>query len=301
MTEFNLDTWRLALQLNDKAKKNGESLSRNRLAKLLNVSDRIAGYIWFALQNRDIINCEAQSYDAKVGQIELAMGDLHFPFQDSAAISAMLDYAADEGVDTITINGDLLDFYQISSFSPNPVRGKRIFDEIKQARDWLAELRERFPLAEIIFKQGNHEFRLERYICDKAPQLAEMLDTLLVDKLEMTKLGIQYMTDPYRIGQLWHLHGHEKPGGSYNPEYITNVIMQYVYDHFIVFHYHRSQDKHFKRLGDRWLKGTAVGYLASSLDYAQMNKWNQGFAIIRYREDGEFEIENKSIIKGRIF
>jgi hypothetical protein len=77
--------------------------------------------------------------------------------------------------------------------------------------------------------------------------------------------------------------------------------MQYIYDHFIVFHYHRTQDKIYKGLGDRCFKTSSVGHLAGSFEYAQLNKWNQGFAIVTYKTDGDFIIENKTVINGEIY
>jgi hypothetical protein len=301
MSEFNISLWKKALSIWKRSELDGVTLGRESLAKLMNISDRQSGQLLFALKNRNVINCANESYSVESADIELAFGDVHIPFHDEAAIDIMLDEAERANVNIITINGDLLDFYQISTFTKNPKTGKSPFGEIEQASEWLSVLRSRFPDARIIFLQGNHEFRMEKYICDKAPAIADLVEGLLIDKLRLRELKIEYKTEPYRIGNLWHLHGHERPGGSYNPEYITNVMMGYIFDHYIVFHYHRTQDKVFRRLGDRWFKAAAVGYLAQTLDYAQTNKWNQGFAIIRYRENGDFTIDNKVIIRGEVY
>lgn len=300
MSDFTRSTWKSALALWDKAKLDGRSLGVRELASLLCISNRTAYAIYFAIRNRNVINCVHETIEATDAIVELACGDLHIPFHDEAAISAMLDYAEQAGVNLITINGDLLDFYQVSSFTKKPLQS-RPFQEIEIAKEWLTGLRQRFPQARIIFLQGNHEYRLERYICDKAPQIADLVENLLIDKLRLAGLKVEYMTEPYRIGNLWHLHGHEKPGGNYNPEYITNVMMGYIYDHFVVFHYHRTQDKIYRRLGDRWFKASACGHLAQQLDYAMVNKWNQGFSLIHYKANGDFVIDNKTIIKGEIY
>lgn len=299
--KIDIATWLKAEMIWLKAKKDGIVIGRAELAKLLNIGERRSSQILFALNNRDVIVCKSAEITSNAGDVELACGDLHFPYQDDAAISAMISYAKNENVNIITINGDLLDCYQISSFTKNPLRSKRLFDEIAQVKKWLHNLRELFPSARIIFKQGNHEKRIEKYILDKAPALAELLDTFLIDKLELSKLNIEYIIEPFKIGNLWHLHGDEKPGGSYNPEYITNVLMQYIYDHFIVFHYHRTQDKLYPGIGGRCFKASSVGHLAGSFEYAQLNKWNQGFAIIKYDEHGDFTIDNKTIINGIIY
>lgn len=31
-------------------------------------------------------------------------------------------------------------------------------------------------------------------------------------------------------------------------------------------------------------------------DYARLNKWNHGFALVEVRDDGEFDVENLRIV-----
>lgn len=295
------EIWQKASLLFAKSKQLGQPIGRAQLSKLLGISDRMAGNILWSMRNRDLIGTDINRIEPNNGDVELAMGDLHIPFQDDIAISACLDYADACNPTIITLMGDILDFYQISTFSKNPLRSKRLFQEIEQGKEFLARLRERYPQARIIYYEGNHEARINKYILDKAPQLAELLDGFLPDKLGLRELNMEYHSVPFQIGKLWHLHGHEKGAGSYNPEYITNVLMQYIYDHFITFHYHRSQEKLYKRLGDRYWKAASIGYLAGNMDYAIMNKWQQGFAIIRYQQDGEFSIDSRTIINGQVY
>lgn len=295
------ELWLKALTLSKKAQDNNEKLSRDKLCSLLNISDRIAGNVIWALNNRRIINCECEDLESGTQEIELSFGDLHVPFHDELCLDVILSEARRIKPTIITLMGDMLDFYQISTFTKNPTRSKRLFEEIKQLRGILRQIRAEYPNARIIYYQGNHEHRLERYICDKAPQLAELVETLLTDQLELNKLNIEYLTKPFRIGKLWHLHGHEKPAGVNNPEYILNVWIQYVFDHFIIFHYHRTQERTFKRIDGSVWTAHSVGYSAGDLDYSPMNKWNQGFAVIKYDASGNFRVENKKIVNGIIY
>ncbi len=301
INKFDREIWQKALILDTKLRQDGEMLGRNRLMKYLNTSEKLAEHIAFILKNRDIINCSNIIYPTKAKDIELCFGDLHIPFQDRGALSVMFEYADLFHPNIVTIMGDLLDCYQISTFLKNPIRGKRLFEEIQEGKEFLYEVRDRYPEAKIILYRGNHEERIERYICDKAPQLAELVESLLPEKLELNKLNIEYITEPFVIGKLWHLHGSERTGGGYNPEHILNVLIQYVEDHFVTFHYHRSQSKTFKRIGNRYWNTNSVGYLATDLDYAKMNKWQQGFGIVEYEEDGSFTFHNKTILNGSIY
>jgi hypothetical protein len=142
---------------------------------------------------------------------------------------------------------------------------------------------------------------MERYIFKQAPQLADLTEGLLEDKLELPELNIEYVINPFQIGRLWHLHGHEKTGGSYNAEYITNVLWSYVLDNFIAAHFHRSQQKIFKSIdGSAYWTGV-VGYLATELDWARLNKWTKGFGIVRYDDNWNFRAELKTILNGEVY
>ena len=292
------ELWSKVLLLYQEFKRRGEPLGRPRLMKMLGISENYARAILFALENRDIIRLEPLNFTPV--KTELVIADIHIPFHDPLAVESALSYAERQGVDLIVILGDLVDFYKISTFLKNPSK-KSVGEEIKQAKDFLKDLRQRFKNAKIIYKEGNHEFRLQRYLMKNAPEIYNLVDNLLQVSLELKDLNIEYVIEPFRVGKLWHLHGHERPGGSYNPEYITNVMWKYIHDHFIVGHYHRTQEKVYKRIDGKNYWGGAVGYLAKNLEYATLNNWTQGFAIIRYAEDGTFRAELRRIVNGDIF
>jgi hypothetical protein len=135
----------------------------------------------------------------------------------------------------------------------------------------------------------------------QAREIYDLVSDLYQSKLELKELNIKYIVEPFKVGNLWHLHGHEKPGGAYNPEYITNVLWQYINNHFVCGHYHRNQFKIFKQALDKktfW--AGAVGYLAGEMDYAVLNKWSQGFAYIEHNNNKEFRANIFEIENGRI-
>lgn len=292
------DLWSKLLLLYEHSQRKGEPITRVKLSEILQISDRMAGNLLFAIENKQIIRFNPIDIECKVDR-ELIFNDVHIPFQDDLALDSVLDFALDYKPTIITINGDLIDFYQISKFSKDPTR-KKIFKEINEAKVFLEKLRANHPDAQIHYKEGNHEQRLTRYIIEYAKEIYELIDNLLQKKLGLKELDIKYHIKPFRIGKLWHLHGHEKPGGSYNPEYITNVMWKYIHDHFIVGHYHRNQNKTFKKITNENFWGGAVGYLAGELDYAILNNWTQGFATINYDKDGNFKAKIFDICEGKI-
>lgn len=292
--------WNRALLFESEIKRRGEVVSRQALAIGLGISESTARGLMFALENKDIIRLDKSPLTDTDKKIEIVMADIHIPYQDDVALSTMFDYVDPLNPDIIVILGDLVDFYQISRFIKNPAK-KGISDEIKETKKFLQDLRARYPKAEIILYKGNHEDRMDRFVLQSAKEIYELVSDLLEVKLGLNELNIQFISEPFRIGKLWHLHGHEKQMGSYNPEYITNVFWKYIHDHFIVGHFHRSQDKIFKRIDNNVYWGGALGYLAKDLDYARLNAWNKGFGIIRYNPDGSFKAELRQIHNGEVY
>lgn len=277
----------------------GEEISRLKIQDSFQISQAEAQHIIFALDNKDIIKSNPDIFQAD-GQRLLIFSDVHYPFQDDLALNAMIEFALEYKPDIFVLLGDIIDFYQISTFVKNPGK-KSVKKEIEETKKFLTELRHHFPDARIIYKTGNHEDRLEKYIFQKAKEIHDLISDLLPNELGLKDLKIEYMTEPFAIGKLWFLHGHEKPGGAYNPEYICNVIWQYVHDHFIVGHFHRKQQKTFKNIsGDTFWTG-ALGYLAGQMDYAILNKWTQGFCTVDYSSNGHFRATNREILNGEIF
>lgn len=290
--------WERAVKIWREAQRRGEKMGRVRFRELLGVSDTLARHILFALENRDVIKVEPAEFRGV--QKELILADLHIPFHDEYAVQLALDFGEEAGVDTIVLLGDLVDFYMISPFRKLRSR-KSVGEEVTEARQFLTNLRERFPDARIILKAGNHERRLQKFIMTNAPQIEDLVKNLLQDKLNLSALNIEYYEQPFRIGKLWHLHGDEKSGRGGNPEYITNVMWKYIHDHFIVGHFHRSQEKIFKKITGEMFWGGAVGWLGKSLDWAPLTNWTQGFALVTYDEGGNFRAKVYTIIDGRVY
>lgn len=291
--------WHRTLILKDEFSRRGENLTRDKLQDVLQVSNVMARNLIFCIDNRDIINADTETieYKHKKG---IVFADSHIPFQDKLCLDSILDYADRYKPDFIIILGDLIDFYKISRFIKNPKK-RNVKTEIKLTRDFLSDLRLRFPNSKIYYKSGNHEDRLEKYIIQNAPEIHELVEDLLTNQLTLDDLNIRYISKPFRMGKLWFLHGHEKPGGSYNPEYICNVMWKYIYSHFLVAHFHRQQKKIFKNIEKETFWTGAVGYTAGVLEYAILNQWTQGFCTLQFDSKGQFKAQLRDIHDGVIY
>lgn len=224
----------------------------------------------------------------------LIINDLHIPYHDERATEAAINYGIKHGCDTLYINGDFGDHYQISRFDKDP-ECRDLATEIdiqEQVLDVLGPLFKRKYL-----KCGNHDERWEKYLFQNAPALGRIAKLRLPKILELERRGYQWVDSKQWavLGMLPLFHGHELFGGSsVNPARgaymkVTNTI--------VVGHHHRtSQHVEPQSLTQEQIVAWSVGCLCDMRPrYATVNKWNLGFAVCDVAADGQFELANMRI------
>jgi superfamily II DNA/RNA helicase len=72
--------------------------------------------------------------------VEIKFGDVHIPYHDNDALELMFTKFEEENVDSILINGDLLDFYQLSFHEKDP-RNVHFKQEIEAGKTFLSYIR----------------------------------------------------------------------------------------------------------------------------------------------------------------
>lgn len=120
--------------------------------------------------------------------------DAHVPYHSEPALELAMKIGHDFNPDLRFAGSDGLDFYRLSTFDKNPMRGKALLlkDEIEVWRVMEAEWNDACPNAKARYLLGNHEVRFRRYIWQKAPELYG-LDTLKFENvLGLDALGIEY-------------------------------------------------------------------------------------------------------------
>src|ERR1035437_3384507 len=139
----------------------------------------------------------------------LFLSDLHIPFHDVQALTIALEYGKKNGINTIFINGDLLDFYMISRFL-KVARKRSVASDLEATRTFLDILNMTFPNAPIYYLKGNHCNRLEHYLAEKAPELLDCEDFQLDVLLDAKKHNMKVFPDTtlIKIGKLAVTHGH---------------------------------------------------------------------------------------------
>jgi len=232
----------------------------------------------------------------------LVASDFHVPYQDNRAIEVAFNYAAKVGVNCVVLNGDVTDFHQISRWEKDK-RKRDTVQEIEATREFLEEVSTAFSGCHIVMKEGNHDERLPKYMRDRVPELADMFGLTLPDILGLDQLKINHVSDKrvIRAGKLNILHGHEYfgSGGTVNPA--RNYYMK-AEDNIMVGHVHRTSQYLSKPLSGGIHGAWTVGCMCELMpDYMPYNKHNHGFAIVEVYEDGNFHVDNKMIIDGKLF
>lgn len=112
----------------------------------------------------------------------LFVADAHRPYHDKRAWDLMLQVGTWFKPTHLIVNGDLADFYAVSSHSKDPRRVVQLDEEIADVNVGLDQL-DALGAKQKKFIAGNHCDRLTRYLQDKAPQLFTMIDIPQLFKL----------------------------------------------------------------------------------------------------------------------
>lgn len=230
----------------------------------------------------------------------LVMADTHIPYHDIGAITAGFKWAKEEKyTDFVLLDGDIQDCYMLSRFQKDP--DSRPYDkELEDVKVFLESLRKVFPNALIIWKDGNHDKRLESYLRRVAPELLKMQDYIRGDYLGFDKSGVVVVRHdtPIVVGKLNILHGHEIPSFSaVNP---ARGMFLKALECTLSAHLHRTSQHAEVTMSGKLNTSWSIGCLCQlHPEYARINKWNHGVAGLEFDGD-DFEVENKRIFEGKV-
>lgn len=222
------------------------------------------------------------------------LSDVHVPYHSDVAVAAAVDHLKSAGLAALVMNGDIADFYSISRWQKDP--SQRDFrGELEAVRQFLAWIRSQFPTITIIYKSGNHEERWTHYIWQHAPELSAEPMMSLTAWLKLADVGIELVEDqrPVMLGRLPVFHGHELPRGIASPVNPARGAFTRLQSTGLVGHYHRSSShsesdwRHHEQFN--WSTGCLCDLTP---EYARINKWNHGAAIVTVHEDESFDVEN---------
>lgn len=230
-------------------------------------------------------------------QVRIQLSDVHIPFADEKLLSLWLDQVKDYHPDGIDIIGDLIDCYPISHFDKNPRRKHTLQDEIDQASEFLVKLRSvAGDKCDIRYTEGNHENRLERLLWGTAKWLAPLRNLSIPQLLDLKSLGISYYDpkSPYKIGDLWFLHGDvtrkqnfsKSPGGS-----AASQVAKAVGGSVLMGHTHQMGYSSF-RMWELMIQSYEIGCICRfDMEYCVgVPPWQQGWTITDFTHRGHHDV-----------
>lgn len=216
----------------------------------------------------------------------LIIPDCHRPYHHKKAYNLMLKVALDLNPDEIVILGDYADFYAVNGHGKHPGMQDLLLTEIEGndgINAGLDELDKLFPDAKKVYIEGNHEYRLERYITKNAPMLfgVTQWDYLFELNRRPNWTAIHYgPSQMYRILNS-HLYArHEPLSMSSAKASAKNSLCNLVYGHI-----HRIEEAHIVAMTGENYCNFSVGWLGDQrktevFGYARNPQWALGFGVV---------------------
>lgn len=226
------------------------------------------------------------------------LNDIQFPFHDARALERVLSFLEDLQPYGVILNGDVVDCYELSEFSKNPIQQGNLRREIELAHGLMARLgkvgKEHWWLG------GNHEDRLRRYLWNHAERFAR-LEALAFEQLfGLASYGFKWKPwgGVLKLGKLIVTHGsmvakHSGASGrAHFEKYGGSVLIG-----------------HTHRLGIFYrtdMRGVHAAYENGCLcrmnpEYVQYPNWQQGFSVVHVHPRGWFHVNQIPILQGGRF
>lgn len=232
--------------------------------------------------------------------------DFHIPYHDERALALFFAFLRKEKPDWVILNGDFVDFWQISSFDKTPRAGKELQEEIKDARAILRKLRRTLPKARITWIEGNHEFRLRKYLIAHAPELYGLPSLSIPDLFGLKQLHIEYVpcqdgasrfVDTFmKVGEVYvgHFAKSAKHGG-----YAAKALVEEKGVSVIQGHTHRLGAHGRTTVDGRVLLGVEnLSMCARETSYASHPNWQLGFTAL-YLDSRSGRVQWYPVVIGR--
>lgn len=210
---------------------------------------------------------------------KMIISDLHIPFEDNKAVKVTLDIHQHVRPETVIINGDMLDFKELSHFIRNKLDDRPINESINTATDIIKKLQR---YSKVIFHIGNHELRLQKYLWANAPEIAELVkfDKLINDELD-TEIEFVEMIGKDSMSKYFDdrlLVGHFNRVSRYSA-YTAKMLVEDYKISVVQGHTHRLGTYYTTGANDTFI-GKEGGCLCDiHPEYVHSPNWQQGFLM----------------------
>jgi len=230
----------------------------------------------------------------------LVIGDAHYPFQDKAAVAAMLEFARDWKPDLFLLNGDIFDCADISDHERNPKRMPTLQEEFDSA---VEDFRAIDSLgSDVFYIIGNHEERLQRLV-SRNPGLFNLRSLDFGVAANLPKRWRLFPDQTHiKIGGLLYLHGNLKGRGG-GARHVASSFLQKLRHSCLFNHWHRFQSFWEADYDGLPRAGFGNGHMTSvpSHTYIRTPDWQTGFSTIEYDHgEGIFSVGQRLICNGAL-
>jgi predicted phosphodiesterase len=234
----------------------------------------------------------------------LLISDLHIPYHNIEAVSLAIKYGVENKVNTIFINGDLIDNHQVSKFESDP-RKRSVKQEFDATKQFLVSLRAAFPTAEIYWLKGNHCTRWEKFLLAKAREIWDDPYFHLEERLRLNEERIKLLDDKtlVKAGKLSITHGHHIFKGIFSPVSPARGAYMKAKQSIIVGHLHRASHHPEMDLDGNVISCWSTGCLCELRpNYSPLVSNSQhGFAHILVDKSGNYTVKNFQIIDEKLY
>lgn len=232
----------------------------------------------------------------------LVMSDIHIPYHNKKALDETINYGVNKKIDSVLLNGDIIDCYQLSVFGPDP-RKRKFWEEIEAFKQFIAVLKIAFPGCPIYYKLGNHEERYERIMIRQAPFLLDVPNFEFASIMGCDEMGVTVIGDQRIVytGKFPWVHGHEVrlKSAIVNP---ARSLFLKTYRTSGCGHLHRTSQNSVQSMDGKTINTYSTGCLCDlHPEYARINNWNHGIARVETNTDGDFVVINFPLIANKMF
>lgn len=248
------------------------------------------------------IKTYVEPYKIKNNSNILILSDTHIKFQNNKAIDLAIEYSKfNYKIDVVLLLGDILDMYAVSKYAKEQ-KMPELQKEINATKQFLKYIRLNFAKQQIIYVQGNHEERIEKFLMSKATELSSLDCLQLNELLDFKKFKIDYINHKrlLKYHDFIISHGHEFSGVS--GEDSTKKLLNKYNSNLIHCHLHKTNE-FFKinPFDNTLLRAYSVGCLCDiKQNYLPYSNWNLGFCVV-YFKNGYVQVDNKRIYNNKIF
>jgi hypothetical protein len=227
----------------------------------------------------------------------LIIPDMHVPYHDRKAFALVLKMAKAVGFDRLYTLGDLADFFKVSFHERTMGLRMTFGEEVREVNEVLDAF-DGLGIPKRHFIAGNHEYRFDRYMSEKAPEISDLPGLSVPELFRLKQRGWGYT--PYkretRCGKLWLTHDEGTAGAmacvKARGTYEGNVVIGHCHSMTVSYQGNARGASHV---------GASFGWLGdlNSVDYmhqVKARRWQLGVGVGLLEPGGVVHLQAVPII-----